>query len=66
VKIVHSVKEQTMANPEPKASPPTIGLAQVAINSGHKNQPIGPATGRLLADWSRHRDYENFNPTPEK
>jgi hypothetical protein len=68
LKIVHRapIKEQTMANPEPKASPPTIELAQVPINSAHKNQPIGPATGRLLADWSRHRDYEQFNPTPEK
>jgi hypothetical protein len=65
LKIV-PIKEQTMANPEPKASPPTIELAQVPINSAHKNQPIGPATGRLLADWNRHRDYEQFNPTPEK
>ena len=33
---------------------------------GHKNPQIGPKTGAPLPDWRKTRDYENFNPTPEK
>jgi hypothetical protein len=33
---------------------------------GHKNPPVGPTTGKPLADWNKFRDYENFNPTAEK
>lgn len=33
---------------------------------GHKNPPVGPATGKVLTEWRKDRDYENFNPTPEK
>jgi hypothetical protein len=33
---------------------------------GHKNPPVGPTTGRPLADWRKDRDYEQFNPTAEK
>jgi hypothetical protein len=32
----------------------------------HKNSPVGPKTGNALPDWRKDRDYENFNPTPEK
>jgi hypothetical protein len=32
----------------------------------HKNPPIGPKTGKPLADWNQFRDYEQFNPTAEK
>jgi hypothetical protein len=32
----------------------------------HKNPPVGPKTGKPLSDWNQFRDYENFNPTPEK
>jgi hypothetical protein len=43
--------------PETKAAPEQFG---------HKNPPVGPTTGKPLADWRKDRDYENFNPTPEK
>jgi hypothetical protein len=33
---------------------------------GHKNPPVGPTTGKPLADWRKDRDYEQFNPTPDK
>jgi hypothetical protein len=51
-----------MANTTEKKpeAPPTI--EQFA----HINPPIGPATGRALHDWRKDRDYEKFNPTPEK
>lgn len=43
---------------DPRAAPPPQGA--------HKNPLIGPKTGNLLPNWSRFRDYENFNPTAEK
>jgi hypothetical protein len=49
---------QEAANQEAKAPAPE--------QFGHKNPPVGPKTGRPLSDWSQFRDYENFNPTPEK
>jgi hypothetical protein len=30
---------------------------------GHKNQPVGPTTGKPLPDWRKSRDYEQFMPT---
>ena len=47
-------------------SPPEVNpLAPAAPQGGHKNQAIGPATGNLVADWRRDRDYEQFMPTPK-
>jgi hypothetical protein len=46
--------------PVPEAPPPAV------VSHGHKNPPIGPKTGTPLQDWRKDRDYENFNPTPEK
>jgi hypothetical protein len=41
-------------------APPTV--EQFA----HKNPPVGPRTGTIVPEWRKDRDYENFNPTPEK
>ena len=46
--------------PAPAASPPVI------TPYAHKNPPVGPATTKPLPEWRKDRDYENFNPTPEK
>jgi hypothetical protein len=51
-----------MTNTVEKKPDPPPAVEQFA----HKHPNIGPATGRLLADWRLDRDYENFNPTPEK
>jgi len=41
--------------------------AQVApVQQGHKNPPVGPKTGKPVAEWNQFRDYEQFNPTAEK
>jgi hypothetical protein len=45
---------------EPKAAPPAVETF------GHKNPPIGPTTNKPLPEWRKDRDYENFNPTPDK
>jgi hypothetical protein len=45
---------------KPAEAPPTVEPF------GHKNPPIGPKTGNPLPDWNKFRDYEQFNPTPEK
>jgi hypothetical protein len=45
---------------KPTEAPPTVE------QFGHKNPPVGPTTGKPLADWNKSRDYENFNPTAEK
>ena len=40
---------------------------QVSVTPfGHKNPPVGPTTNKPLPEWRKSRDYENFNPTPEK
>jgi hypothetical protein len=65
-------KRKSMTKPEEKTSEK---VAEKAIDNekaptvqpmGHKNPPVGPVTGRPLADWRKDRDYEQFNPTPEK
>ena len=40
--------------------------ANAPTQLGHKNPSVGPTTGKVLPDWRKSRDYENFNPTPEK
>jgi hypothetical protein len=70
-KIVHKRVRKTMTNQDekkpadgdqkkPTEAPPTVE------QFGHKNPPVGPTTGKLLPDWNKFRDYENFNPTADK
>ena len=47
-------KPADKASVTPLVAPPPQG--------GHKNATIGPATGKLLPDWRRDRDYENAMP----
>lgn len=49
-----------MTETKPAETKPT------AEQFAHKNPPVGPATGRPVPDWRKDRDYEQFNPTPEK
>jgi hypothetical protein len=45
---------------------PFAGAGSIATGGIHKNAAIGPTTNKLLHEWRRSRDYEQFNPTPEK
>jgi hypothetical protein len=51
---------------EAAAQPATPTQSLAPTQFAHKNPPIGPTTGKLLADWNQFRDYENFNPSPNK
>jgi hypothetical protein len=42
------------------------GAGNTATGGIHKNAAVGPTTNKLLTEWRRSRDYEQFNPTPEK
>jgi hypothetical protein len=56
-----------MTNQEPKTPPaPDTAAPPAPEEFAHKNPPVGPKTGKPLSDWNQFRDYENFNPTPEK
>jgi hypothetical protein len=47
------------AGVEPRVGPPPP-------QGAHKNPVVGPTTNKPLAGWRLDRDYENFNPTPDK
>jgi hypothetical protein len=51
---------------EPKITRVTETKVPAAVQYGHKNPPIGPTTSKPLPEWRKTRDYEQFNPTPEK
>jgi hypothetical protein len=51
-----------MAEKQDKSDAPPPTVEQFA----HKNPPVGPKTGTIVPEWRKDRDYENFNPTPEK
>lgn len=56
-----------MADKDQKAAPPVVtpfvsGNAQ----GNHKNAAISPTSGKPLPEWRRTRDYEQFEPTPNK
>jgi hypothetical protein len=51
---------------EPKITRVTEAETKAPVQYGHKNPPIGPATSKPLPEWRKTRDYEQFNPTPEK
>ena len=44
----------------------STGAGSIATGGNHKNNAIGPVTNKLLPEWRRTRDYEQFMPTPEK
>ena len=47
-------------------APQTPTQYAASNQGGHKNAAVGPTTSKPLRDWKMTRDYENFNPTPEK
>jgi hypothetical protein len=45
----------------------TKALPQVEQTANiHKNPPVGPTTTKLIPEWRKDRDYENFMPTPNQ